>query len=167
MIFRKNYLHDNRCQGFFIKDGRAFNVTVEDNLIVRNSVPSAGQGQPSAIGIYDTYGLTLRNNTLWNAGSPATLRECSFTTVGMDHNVLEHFWPGEQATCVKAKTMRGLQHLQPARLLDARPALADRRKPGLRQSRSRRLPAQRACQRRGRDLQRRHHLAPQDQQYGP
>ena len=22
----------------------------------------------------------------------------------MDHNVLEHFWPGEQATCVKAKT---------------------------------------------------------------
>ena len=44
LIFRKNYLHDNRCQGFFIKDGRAFNVTVEDNLIVRNSVPLSGTG---------------------------------------------------------------------------------------------------------------------------
>ena len=47
IVFRKNYLHDNRCQGFFIKDqaslggvsGPIDGITVEDNLFLRNKEP--------------------------------------------------------------------------------------------------------------------------------
>ena len=35
LTFTRNYEHDNDCQGFFVKDGDATNVTVSDNLFVR------------------------------------------------------------------------------------------------------------------------------------
>ena len=52
IVFRKNYLHDNRCQGFFIKDqaslggvsGPIAGVSVEDNLFVRNKEPCGPRG---------------------------------------------------------------------------------------------------------------------------
>ena len=47
IVFRKNYLHDNRCQGFFVKDqaslggvsGPIHGLRVEDNLFLRNHEP--------------------------------------------------------------------------------------------------------------------------------
>ena len=41
MVYRKNYLHDNRCQGFFIKDQASTvnTVVAEDNLMLRNNLP--------------------------------------------------------------------------------------------------------------------------------
>src|SRR5215207_1807320 len=47
LVYRGNYLHDNRCQGFFVKDqaslggvsGPIAGITVENNLFVRNKEP--------------------------------------------------------------------------------------------------------------------------------
>src|ERR1700709_143175 len=47
IVFRKNYLHDNRCQGFFVKDqaslgspsGPIAGIAIEDNLFLRNHEP--------------------------------------------------------------------------------------------------------------------------------
>ena len=40
-LFRRNYLHDNRCQGFFIKDQAVAvpRLVIEDNLLLRNAAP--------------------------------------------------------------------------------------------------------------------------------
>jgi hypothetical protein len=65
LVYRGNYLHDNRCQGFFIKDGLVSNVTVEDNLMIRNHVAASGVGQPAVIQIYNVLGLQMRHNTIW------------------------------------------------------------------------------------------------------
>ena len=86
LIFRRNYEHDNHCQGFFIKDGHASNVTLEDNLIVQDG-SDPGQGQPLAIDIFDTANLVIRNNTIWDPNTAVSLRECSFTSIALDHNV--------------------------------------------------------------------------------
>jgi Right handed beta helix region/Bacterial TSP3 repeat len=73
LVFRRNYVHDNRDgQGFFVKDGAVTNVTVEDNLFVRDP---GGRGHP--ISFYDTspnpadpfytgYGALVRRNTVWH-----------------------------------------------------------------------------------------------------
>jgi hypothetical protein len=44
LVFRGNYVHDNRCQGFFVKDQETAvdTVTVEDNLFLRNDA----EGRP-------------------------------------------------------------------------------------------------------------------------
>ena len=54
LVFRKNYVHDNHCQGFFVKDqddlcgggnsgvcGPVEGIRVEDNLFLRNEAPCA------------------------------------------------------------------------------------------------------------------------------
>ncbi len=67
IVFRKNYLHDNRCQGFFVKDqaslggvsGPIAGITVDDNLFVRNKEPCApeapGCGQPMYFQVFGPY----------------------------------------------------------------------------------------------------------------
>jgi hypothetical protein len=62
LVFRRNYLHDNNCQTFFLKDGYTENIVFEDNLFLRNragSAPVVGQIWPSK-------NVTIRNNTLWD-----------------------------------------------------------------------------------------------------
>ena len=66
LVFRDNYVHDNRGQGFFIKDGLVTNVLIENNVFVRNRFGFQ-------IAIYETQGLQLVNNTVWDNEHDASL----------------------------------------------------------------------------------------------
>jgi Big-like domain-containing protein/parallel beta helix pectate lyase-like protein len=99
LYFRRNYLHDNRCQGFFVKDqaSTVSNVVAEDNLFLRNDAPCAasGCGQPSIFQLFGPMtGLVIRRNTIWTpgGGSPITLRDGGWGTVLIDANVLYRPW---------------------------------------------------------------------------
>jgi hypothetical protein len=99
LYFRKNYLHDNRCQGFFIKDqaSTVTNVVAEDNLFLRNDAAcaQAGCGQPSVFQLFGPMtGLIVRRNTIWTPGgeSPTTLRDPGWGSVTIDSNVIYRPW---------------------------------------------------------------------------
>ena len=101
LYFRRNYLHDNRCQGFFIKDQPApvAHVVLEDNLMLRNEAPCepAGSdcGPPEIVQIVGpTRGLALRSNTIWTPGNdtPVGLREGPFGRISVTDNVIFRAW---------------------------------------------------------------------------
>jgi hypothetical protein len=104
LIYRRNYLHDNRCQGFFIKDQQSTvdTVVADDNLMLRNAAPCAvaGCGQPS---IFQLFGpmtnLVISHNTIWTpeGGSPTTLRESGWGSVQVHDNVVSRFWSDTSA----------------------------------------------------------------------
>ena len=85
LFFRRNYLHDNRCQGFFINDQPA--AVAEDrrsqnNLMLRNAAPcdppGSQCGPPLIVQIFGpTRGIKLARNTIWTPenDSPVALRE--------------------------------------------------------------------------------------------
>ena len=101
MYYRRNYVHDNRCQGFFIKDQASpvDTVVASDNLMLRNDAPCAvgtsSCGQPS---IFQLFGpmtnLTVDHNTIWTPGgaSPTTLRDPGWGAVSFDSNVIYRMW---------------------------------------------------------------------------
>jgi hypothetical protein len=98
LVFRGNYVHDNRCQGFFIKDGRVTDVTVQDNLFAKNTKPCAGgascdPGSPATFQLFDTVGVTVRNNTFAQNAGGETFRERSNSGIAFAHNVLYGFSP--------------------------------------------------------------------------
>ncbi|HUN79489.1 MAG TPA: right-handed parallel beta-helix repeat-containing protein [Solirubrobacteraceae bacterium] len=67
MLFERNYEHDNQAQGFFVNDGDAAEVTVNDNLFLRNdNEPRLYPGGEYNIQVFDTTGLTITNNTVWD-----------------------------------------------------------------------------------------------------
>jgi hypothetical protein len=99
LYFRRNYLHDNRCQGFFVKDQASTvnNVVAENNLFLRNDAPcaAAGCGQPSIFQLFGPMdGLVIRRNTIWTpgGGSPVTLRDGGWGSVTIDSNVMSRVW---------------------------------------------------------------------------
>jgi hypothetical protein len=102
LYFRRNYLHDNRCQGFFIKDQPApvAHVVLEDNLMLRNDAPCAPAvvgycGPPEIVQIVGpTLGVRLSSNTIWTPGndSPVGLRAGPFGRITFTDNVLFHAW---------------------------------------------------------------------------
>jgi hypothetical protein len=101
LVYRRNYVHDNRCQGFFIKDqASAVNgVVAEDNLMLRNAAPcdaaAAGCGQPSVFQVFGPVSnFTMRRNTIWTpeGGSPTAFQNGGWTNVEIDHNVVSRFW---------------------------------------------------------------------------
>ncbi len=107
IVFRKNYLHDNRCQGFFVKDqaslggvsGPIAGITVENNLFVRNKQPCApeapGCGQPTYFQVFGPYsGFTMRRNTIWGDGadSIAAFREGTGSDTQIASNVIYRLW---------------------------------------------------------------------------
>jgi hypothetical protein len=99
LVYRGNYLHDNRCQGFFVKDQArpVQGILVEDNLIVRNEAPcapqAAGCGAPSDLQIFGPYsGLTMRRNTIWGNGAIAAFQEAAGTRARIERNVVYKFW---------------------------------------------------------------------------
>jgi Bacterial Ig domain/Bacterial Ig-like domain len=106
MVYRRNYLHDNRCQGFFIKDQQSTvdTVVAEDNLMVRNDAPcaanAAGCGEPSVFQLFGPMtNLTVRRNTIWTpgGGSPTTLRDGGWGSVRFDSNVISRPWSDTSA----------------------------------------------------------------------
>jgi hypothetical protein len=99
LVFRGNYLHDNRCQGFFVKDqARPIRgIRIVDNLIVRNDAPCApgadGCGAPSDLQVFGPYsGLTMRRNTIWGNGAIAAFQESDGTRARFERNVVYKFW---------------------------------------------------------------------------
>lgn len=99
LVYRGNYLHDNRCQGFFVKDqGRPIRgIRVEDNLFLRNDAPCApraeGCGSVSDLQIFGPYaGLTMRRNTIWGNGAIAAFQEADGTRARIEANVVYKFW---------------------------------------------------------------------------
>jgi len=101
LYFRRNYLHDNRCQGFFVKDQPApvAHVVLEDNLMLRNDAPcappSADCGPPFIVQVVGpTRGLRLSSNTIWTPGnySPFALRAGPFGPITIEDNVFFRAW---------------------------------------------------------------------------
>jgi hypothetical protein len=101
LYFRRNYLHDNRCQGFFVKDQPApvAHVVLEDNLMLRNDAPCAPEGSscgpPEIVQVVGPIrGLVLRSNTIWTPGNdtPVGLRAGPFGRVSIVDNVLFRAW---------------------------------------------------------------------------
>jgi len=89
LTFTRNYEHDNDCQGIFIKDGDATNVTVSDNLFVRDAVgPYANFAQ-----LWNVRNLVVEHNTIWDGKGLALVADNpSFApTATIGHNVLAHF----------------------------------------------------------------------------
>lgn len=68
LVFRNNFVHDNRGQGLFINDGQVTDAVVENNVFVRNR----GEIQ---IQVLNTVGLRLVNNTLWDNDHNVMLRD--------------------------------------------------------------------------------------------
>jgi hypothetical protein len=101
IVFRRNYLHDNRCQGFFVKDQASpvVGITVEDNLFLRNKEPCAPSapecGQPIYFQVFGPYEeLTMRRNTIWGNGSEsiAAFREGTGSDTVISNNVIYRLW---------------------------------------------------------------------------
>jgi hypothetical protein len=109
IIFRKNYLHDNRCQGFFVKDqaslggvsGPIHGITVEDNLFLRNHEPCGAPlgpsecGQPLYFQVAGPYtGFKMKNNTIWGdtVDSIAAFREGTGADTLIEDNVIYRLW---------------------------------------------------------------------------
>jgi len=109
LTFRKNYLHDNRCQGFFVKDqtlstseipgGPVEGITVEDNLFVRNKEPCGAPltscGQPMYFQLVGPYnGFVMRRNTIWGDGvdSIAAFRDGTSADSLIEDNVIYRLW---------------------------------------------------------------------------
>jgi hypothetical protein len=107
LVFRRNYLHDNRCQGFFVKDqaslggvsGPIHGITVEDNLFLRNHEPCAsvapGCGQPLYFQVAGPYtGFAMKRNTIWgdDADSIAAFRDGTGSDTVIADNVIYRLW---------------------------------------------------------------------------
>ena len=110
LVFRKNYVHDNHCQGFFVKDqddlcgngnsgvcGPVEGIRVEDNLFLRNEAPCATSdcGPDVIVHIFGpTKGIRISQNTIWTPGddSPLALREGPFGAVTLERNVIYRGW---------------------------------------------------------------------------
>ncbi|MGA7705362.1 MAG: hypothetical protein WB998_10760 [Solirubrobacteraceae bacterium] len=89
LVFDHNYEHDNDCQGIFIKDGDATNVSFTDNLFLRDQEGNYANFAQ----IWNVKGLTIQHNTIWDGkGFALVAEDASFTpTAAIDHNVLNIF----------------------------------------------------------------------------
>lgn len=81
LVVRANYLHDNQGTGFFIKDGKVSDVTLENNLIVRTKDFYAFQ-------IYDVDSLRIVNNTIVD-NDRGTVFSGRSTGVVVKNNILD------------------------------------------------------------------------------
>ena len=97
LTFRRNYLHDNNCQTFFLKDGHTSNIVFSDNLSVRNR-----DGDAEVVGqIWNSSNVSITNNTIWDE-SALYVRYGSVADIFPDgpvenytafNNVIENFVP--------------------------------------------------------------------------
>jgi hypothetical protein len=116
IVYRKNYVHDNHCQGFFIKDqgspngncsggnvcGPVNGILVEDNLFVRNGEKcvNAGCGPSVPVQIFGPYTrMKVTRNTIWGEGngSVMVLQEGVAADTRIENNVIYRFSAGEGA----------------------------------------------------------------------
>jgi hypothetical protein len=100
LVFRRNYLHGNNCQGFFVKDQDSAidSIVFDDNLIVDHNLPC----QPASlcpnwvlapVQIFGPLGsLTMTHNTVWtpfdNGG--VYVRGSGWGSFNFSNNVMYH-----------------------------------------------------------------------------
>lgn len=112
--FNRNYVHNNRCQGFFIKDqtmsstgipgGPIEGVQMDDNLFLRNHEPcenDAGCGQPIIIQPVGPWTeAEFDNNTAWGDGVDSIIapREAIAAGTKFNNNVIYRFWTDSNAS---------------------------------------------------------------------
>ena len=142
LYFRRNYLHDNRCQGFFVKDqpSTITGITVEDNLFLRNSEPCAaeasGCGQPSYLQIFGPYqDLTMRRNTVWQGEVVASFQDGTGSGTAIEANVVNRFWTNtnlsgivyaNNTSCKREGSAGGSWPAQtPGEIIDCAPAFSN------------------------------------------
>ncbi len=89
LVFDRNYEHDNDCQGIFVKDGDASDVSLEDNLFVKDTVGSYANFSQ----IWNVKGLTIEHNTIWDGkGLALVADEASFhPTATVERNLIATF----------------------------------------------------------------------------
>lgn len=89
LVFARNYEHDNDCQGIFIKDGDASDVSFTDNLFVKDQVGSYANFSQ----IWNVKGLTVAHNTIWDGkGLALVADEASFQpTATVERNLIATF----------------------------------------------------------------------------
>jgi hypothetical protein len=107
IVFRRNYLHDNRCQGFFVKDqaslggvsGPIHGLRVEDNLFLRNHEPCGKPlkscGQPLYFQVVGPFtGFVMKRNTIWGdtVDSIAAFREGTGADTLIEDNAIYRLW---------------------------------------------------------------------------
>ena len=98
LVYRKNYLHDNRCQGFFVKDQASpvVGINVEDNLFVRDNEPcegASGCGQPAYFQVFGPYsGFVMKRNTFWTGDQVATFQNGTGADTRIENNVIYRLW---------------------------------------------------------------------------
>lgn len=100
LVYTRNYVHDNRCQGFFVKDQEReiVGITVVDNLFLRNNAPcppaAAGDcGTPSDFQVFGPYRrFQMRHNTIWGNGANASFQEGTGPESAIRDNVAFKFW---------------------------------------------------------------------------
>jgi hypothetical protein len=107
LVFRRNYLHDNRCQGFFVKDQATpvVGITVEDNLLVRNNEPCGPPltscGQPAYFQVFGPYtGFTMRRNTIWEGDVTTAFQEGTGADTRIEANVVNRFWTSTDLSAI-------------------------------------------------------------------
>ena len=112
ILFRRNYLHDNRCQGFFVKDqtlgggGAVDGIRLEDNLFVRNQEPCypptlSPCGQPNIVQVFGPYtGLVVKRNTIWGDGAASILALRGGVAAGtqVEGNQIYRIWTDSNAS---------------------------------------------------------------------
>ena len=102
LYFVRNYLHDNACQGFFVKDQASAidKVVAHDNLIIRNAagcIP-ASRCPNFTLSPFQVYGpissFQMTRNTIWTPEQEpqTTLRGSGWGRVEVDDNVIYRAW---------------------------------------------------------------------------
>jgi hypothetical protein len=118
LVYRRNYVHDNRCQGFFVKDqtglctagssgvcGPINGIDFSDNLLIRNKEPCGPPlttcGQPNIVQIFGPYtNLKIRQNTIWGDGGESilALRDSVGAGTVIEDNAIYRFWTDTNAS---------------------------------------------------------------------
>ncbi len=91
LTFTHNYEHDNDCQGFFIKDGDASDVSITDNLFLRDNEPDEeGEKFANYAQAWNIENLTVENNTIWDGKGLALVTEDASVSPSatIDHNLI-------------------------------------------------------------------------------
>jgi hypothetical protein len=140
LVFRKNYVHDNRCQGFFVKDqATAVNgISVEDNLFLRDDEPCApeapGCGQPSIFQVFGPYtGYTMTNNTIWDGDDQTSFQNGSSPDSLIADNVISRLWTStpiqgiysDNTRCKREEAAGGSWPTPAGEVVDCAPPFAD------------------------------------------
>jgi hypothetical protein len=101
LVFRNNYLHDNRCQGFFVKDQASpvNGIVVDDNLFVRNNQPcgpplgSCSEPLPAYFMLFGPYrGFRMTHNTIWQGDILAAFQDGTGADTQLTDNVVYRYW---------------------------------------------------------------------------